>query len=446
MGEAQGIATELLQALIRNECVNDGTPESGSEIRNADLLTDYFEGAASETQTFAPIDGRASVVSRIEGSDPSAPTLCLMGHTDVVPVNPDGWSQDPFGGELIDGEVWGRGAIDMLNMTATMAVSFRQLAESGWRPRGTLIYFGVADEEAGGVHGAKFMTEQHWDAIGADYVLTEMGGFPVGKAEPRRAVISVAEKGIAGRRLRVTGTPGHGSRPYANDNAAVKAAEVIRRISSFRGAAVIGDAFRVWVENADLSPEIAAGLLDPEQTWAALAALPVQVAKGCHAMSHNTFSPNIVHGGQKINVIPDVVDIDVDIRTLPGVSGDDIDIILDDLLGEMREHVTILETLQGGNRQSTSSPSHTPLWDAVSSATQVAYPGAELVPGMVVGGTDSAFYRGKGAVAYGAGIYSPSVTREEFAGRFHGHDERIDVDSLGLSVDFWTHIAHTMCD
>ncbi|NKB42538.1 MAG: M20/M25/M40 family metallo-hydrolase, partial [Ilumatobacter sp.] len=220
-GQSQGIATELLQTLIRNECVNDGTRDSGAETRNAELLTNYLEGATTEIESFASVEGRASVVSRIEGSDPDAPTLCLMAHTDVVPVNPDGWSRDPFGGELIDGEVWGRGAIDMLNMTATMAVAFRQLADSGWQPKGTLIYFGVADEEAGGVHGAKFMTEQHWDAIGADYVLTEMGGFPAGKSEPRRAVINVAEKGIAGRRLRVTGTPGHGSMPFRKDNALV---------------------------------------------------------------------------------------------------------------------------------------------------------------------------------------------------------------------------------
>ena len=445
-GEAQGVATELLQNLIRNECVNEGTPESGSEIRNAELLAGFLEGATTEQALFAPIEGRSSVVARIEGSDPSAPSLCLMGHTDVVPVNPDGWSQDPFGGELIDGEVWGRGAIDMLNMTATMAVAFRQLAASGWRPRGTLIYFGVADEEAGGVHGAKYMTEHHWDAVGADYVLTEMGGFPVGTPEPRRALINVAEKGVAPRRLRVTGTPAHGSMPFGADNAAVKAAEIVRRLAEYRGATVIGEAFRAYVDNSDFTPDVKAALLDPERTWAALESLPVPTAKRCHAMCHTTFSPNIVQGGQKLNVIPDTVDIDVDIRTLPGVTSGDVDAMLTDLLGDLRDHVTVMEAMEGAGRESTRSPVDTPLWDAVSAATQVAYPGAELVPGMVVGGTDSPFFRQHGSVAYGAGIYAPGVTAEQFASRFHGHDERIDVDSLGLSVDFWTHIAHTICD
>ena len=125
---------------------------------------------ASTSPAFESRPGRTSIVARIEGSDPSAPALCLMGHTDVVPVNPDGWSADPFGGELIDGEVWGRGAIDMLNITSSMAVAFRRLATEGFRPKGTLIYFGVADEEAGGHWGAEHMVDKHWDDVGAEYV------------------------------------------------------------------------------------------------------------------------------------------------------------------------------------------------------------------------------------------------------------------------------------
>ena len=133
-----GETIELLQALIRNACVNDGSPESGFESRNADVLQTFLEGAGLDVARYEARPGRASVVARIEGSDPSAPSLCLMGHTDVVPVSPEGWSHDPFGGELIDGEVWGRGAIDMLNLTSSMAVAFRHLARSGFRPQGDL--------------------------------------------------------------------------------------------------------------------------------------------------------------------------------------------------------------------------------------------------------------------------------------------------------------------
>ena len=150
-----GETTALLQALIRNRCVNDGEPTSGEEVRNADTIRSYLGQGGLDVESFEAAPGRVSLVARIEGSDPTAPSLCLMGHTDVVPVNPDGWDRDPFGGELVDGEIWGRGAVDMLNLTASMSVAFRHLAGSGFRPRGDLILFAVADEEAGSTYGAQ---------------------------------------------------------------------------------------------------------------------------------------------------------------------------------------------------------------------------------------------------------------------------------------------------
>jgi hypothetical protein len=150
-----GQTVELLQQMIRNQCVNDGSVESGQEVRTTDLLRTYLAGSGLDLEVYEPdgAPGRSSLVARIEGSDPTAPTLCLMGHTDVVPVTPATWARDPFGGELVNGEVWGRGAIDMLNLTATQAVALKALARQGWRPKGTLVYLACADEEAGGTLG-----------------------------------------------------------------------------------------------------------------------------------------------------------------------------------------------------------------------------------------------------------------------------------------------------
>src|SRR5713101_1242917 len=138
-----GQTVELLQQLIRNQCVNDGTVESGQEVRTSDVLRAYLEGSGLDIEVYEPpaAPGRTSLVVRIEGSDPTAPTLCLMGHTDVVPVTPTNWTRDPFGGELVNGEVWGRGALDMLNLTASQAVTLKALARrpGGWRSRGTLV-------------------------------------------------------------------------------------------------------------------------------------------------------------------------------------------------------------------------------------------------------------------------------------------------------------------
>ena len=199
MAELVDATIDLLQQLIRNECVNDGTVESGNEMRSVDLLESYLSGSGLEVERYEPAPGRGSLVARIEGSDPNAPKICLMGHTDVVPVNVDGWRHDPFGGEIIDGEVWGRGAIDMLNLTSSMAVAFRDLADTGYVPRGDLIYFAVADEEAGGHWGAEWMLDNEPEAVMADYVLTEMGGFGFNHATGRSVIINVAEKGSGGR-------------------------------------------------------------------------------------------------------------------------------------------------------------------------------------------------------------------------------------------------------
>ena len=210
---------ELLQTMIRHECVNTGESDSGEEIRNSDVLESFLEGPGVEVERFDCLPGRRSMVARIEGTDPTAPSLCLMGHTDVVPVSPEGWSRDPFGGELIDGEVWGRGAVDKLNLTSSMAVAFRHLARSDFRPKGDLVYFGVADEEAGGTYGAKWMAENHWDAMAADYVLTEFGGLPTETPDGKKLTLAAGEKGLGWRRLTVRGTPGHGSMPFGSDNA-----------------------------------------------------------------------------------------------------------------------------------------------------------------------------------------------------------------------------------
>ena len=437
--ELTGEVTELLQQLIRNACVNDGTAESGEEVRNADLLRTYLEGAGLDLETYEPTAGRTSLVTRIEGTDPSAPTLCLMGHTDVVPVTPEGWRRDPFGGELVAGEVWGRGAIDMLNLTASMAVATKHLARTGFRPKGTLIYFAVADEEAGGEHGAQWVTDHQYDAVRADYVLTESGGVPMPSSTGTRVTVTTGEKGIAWRRLRIIGTPGHGSMPFGTDNALVKAAEVVRRLVAYRPRAQVSDTWRAYVAALDLAPDVADGLVDPTRVWETCESMDdPRVAKLAHACTHMTFSPNVVHGGVKTNVIPDVVDIDVDIRTLPGETEADVEANLAEALGELASavEVTVLQ-----HAPSTASPMVTPLWDTLGRVIERLTPGAGLVPRMTAGGTDARFFREHGAVAYGFGLFSPHMTAAEFATRFHGHDERVDVESLRLTTDMWLAVA-----
>ena len=375
--DADGEVIELLQHLIRNACVNDGTAASGHEDRSADALHALLEGPGLDLQTFEPVPGRTSLVARIEGQDRSAPTVLLMGHTDVVPANPDGWERDPFAAELVDGEVWGRGAIDMLNLTASMAVATRRLARSDWRPKGSLVYLAVADEEALGTHGAEWLTNHTPDAVAADYVITESGGIPMPSPAGTKLPILVGEKGTYWCRLTVAGTPGHASQPFRTDNAVVTAAEVVRRLASYQPGASIHETWRRFVEGMGFPAEMAQRLLDDGAITDLCYELPLGLARQAHACTHTTIAPTIVQGGTKTNVIPDRVDLELDIRTLPGQSGDDIRSMIEDALGDLADRVTISGI---SDDPSTASPIETPLFDALQRVAGRLHPAQAWCP------------------------------------------------------------------
>jgi acetylornithine deacetylase/succinyl-diaminopimelate desuccinylase-like protein len=435
-----GEVTELLQALIRNACVNDGSIASGVEARSVETLTSYFDDRL-DLHRVEPAPGRASLIARIEGRRRDAPTLLLMGHTDVVPVNVDGWTHDPFGGELIEGDVWGRGAIDMLNLTASMAVATKHLAESGFAPDGTLIYLAVADEEALGTWGADHVTQHERDAVAADYVVTESGGIPVPTPAGPRLPVSVAEKGSCWCTLRVHGTPGHASAPYRTDNALITAAEVVRRIAEARPETRVDETWKRTIDSFGFPADLAASLTDPGQVMSAAELLPEGLARIVHACTHTTVAPTVIRGGTKTNVIPDRVDIEVDIRTLDGVRGDDVRALIDEALGDLAHRVEIVSM---NDDPATSSPMDTPLWDALGRVTKAFYADSELMPLVSFGATDARFFRRIGTTAYGFGLFSTKMGFEQYGAMFHGDDERVDVESLRLSTDMWAALARDM--
>jgi acetylornithine deacetylase/succinyl-diaminopimelate desuccinylase-like protein len=426
--------TDLLQHLIRNECVNDGTPASGHEVKSVETLESYLRTPGVEMTKYEPSPGRGNLVLRIEGTDKNAKSLHLMGHTDVVPVTRSGWRNDPFGGELIDGEVWGRGAIDMLDVTASMAVAVKNLLVSGFKPRGTLIYTAVADEEAMGTYGAQWLTENKWDEVKSDYLVTEFGGarFPLGGGA--KLPIMTAEKGSQWTRLRVKGTPGHGSMPYKSDNALVKASEIITRIAKYKAPLHLQDLWKQFVEGIDLPAVQRMALTTPATFDAAMDRMPEGTDRMMYAATRTTLSPNIAHAGVKVNVIPDSAEVDVDIRTLPGDDGEGVRKMLRDAAGDLWKDV---EVVHEGNNPATSSPIDTPLWDALTKVTKRLVPGSETVPFLIVGATDARFFRRKGVVSYGYGLMSDRIPFGEFAKLFHGNNERVDQETLGLMTPLW---------
>ena len=226
------MTVDLLRELIRNQCVNDGTVDSGQEVRSVETIADFL---GDRGEVVEPQPGRQSVVYRVPGTNPEAPALLLLPHLDVVPANPDGWDVDPFAAEIADGFVWGRGAIDMLNLTASMVSIFAEYwkGEQSALP-GDLILAAVADEEAAGGWGARYLVEDRFELVDAPFVLTEVGypalTTPAGLLYP----VVVGEKGPFWTKVKSRGTPGHGSSPFGSDNAL---ADLLAGVSQLFGGA-----------------------------------------------------------------------------------------------------------------------------------------------------------------------------------------------------------------
>lgn len=436
LDSATGEVVTLLSALIRNRCVNDGSPESGHEWRSAQLLRDHLALPDVELRAPAGRSERQSLVARLPGTDPSAPTLVLVGHTDVVPVTPDGWTRDPFGGELVDGEVWGRGAVDMLNQTAAMAVAFRRLARRPRRLRGTLVYVAVADEEGGGGLGARYLLDHHPDLVRGDVVLTEAGGTVTDTSSGPVLSAMVGEKGMAPTTIVVRGRSGHASVPLITGNALQTAAEAVNRIAAHRPPTRILPVWRQWVEATVEDPELRDLLLDEDRLADHLHEVPLEHRATAHACTHDTYTPTQIAGAPKRNVVPDEVTIGLDIRLLPGEGPDDVERHLGQLLAGLDVEIS-LDTFVAAS----SSPQTEPVWASLERAARAAYPEGRLVPSLFTGGTDGRHFRAKGIPAFGFGVLSRAMPPARYWSLFHGADERIDVESLRLSTEAWTAVA-----
>ena len=390
-----------------------------------------------------PIPDRASLVCRIEGRDPDAPGLTLMGHTDVVPVaDPSRWERDPFGGELADGIVWGRGAVDMLDVTSTMAVAFAGLVRSGFRPRGTLTYLAVADEESLGTHGAQHLTEREPDLVRTDIVLTEFGGARMDLPTTQPVLpVMVGEKGTYWCSIKVRGTPGHASMPFKTDNALVKAAEVVRRLAAYSPQPVLHDTWHAFVDALPIDETVRGLFRDPDAIAGMIEHAGLATGRMLHACTHTTFAPTIMRAGIKTNVIPDSVELQVDVRTLPGHSGDDVRAMLREALGELFDEI---EITADSDTPASTSPAGTHAYETIRTVTERLVPGATTVPFLIVGATDARFFRRLGAACYGTGIKSERIGFSEFGAMFHGDNEHVDLETLELQVEYWTALAHEL--
>ncbi|MGW8555955.1 M20/M25/M40 family metallo-hydrolase [Streptomyces tubercidicus] len=414
---------DLCRDLIRMDTSNYGDHSGPGERAAAEYVAEKLAEVGLEPQIFESHKGRASTVARIEGEDRSRPGLLIHGHTDVVPANADDWTHHPFSGEIADGCVWGRGAVDMKDMDAMTLAVVRDRLRSGRKPPRDIVLAFLADEEAGGTYGARWLVDRHPHLFeGVTEAISEVGGFSFTVNEQVRLyLIETAQKGMHWMKLTVDGNAGHGSMIH-KDNAITELSEAVGRLGRYEFPVRVTKTLRSFLDQLGdaLGTE-----LDPEDMDATLAKLG-GIAKLIGASLKNTANPTQLGAGYKVNVIPGQATAHVDGRFLPGYEEEflaDVDRLLGPRVRREDVHADkALETTFDGA-----------LVQAMQSALQAEDPIARAVPYMLSAGTDAKSFDDLGIRGFG---FAPLKLPPEldFAGMFHGVDERVPVDGLKFGV------------
>jgi acetylornithine deacetylase/succinyl-diaminopimelate desuccinylase-like protein len=418
-------ATSLLQELIRLDTVNP----PGNETQAAELLRDYLAESGVQSELYGRTPERSNLVARLPGSG-GGPSLMLLSHTDTVLADASEWQSDPWSGELRDGEIWGRGALDMKGQVAASAVAIATLAREGFRPAGDLVFVAAADEEVGEGFGLPWLCENHPDAVSVDYALNEGAGERIELLGRPYYICSSAEKMSSPFRVRVNGRAGHASMPGIADNALVKAAPLLERLAAYEPELYLGP------ETSAVIEAVAGRPLEPAEALELAREVDPLAAELLEPLLSLTLSPTMISASQRRNVIPHVCEVVVDCRLLPGQTQDEVEPALRAVLGDGDYEFEWIEA-RGGTR----SPLDTPLWDAVESFVAEIEPEAAVLPVSVAGFTDSHWLREAfGTVAYG---FCPMRAMDpQLAARLiHSADERIAVDDLELAVQCFRHVA-----
>jgi acetylornithine deacetylase/succinyl-diaminopimelate desuccinylase-like protein len=431
--DLQSETTEILRELVRFNTVNP----PGNERPAIEFLASYLRDAGFQTELLAADDDRPNLIADLAGEGDGA-TLCYLGHVDTVLADPSEWSRDPWSGDVADGFLWGRGAIDMKSQVAAEAVAAASLARGGWRPAsGALKLVFVSDEETGGDVGAHWLTDTHPDRVRCDMLLNEGGGEVFEYGGARRYGVCCAEKGIFRFRLTARGVAGHASLPKTGENALLKLGPVLERIGRAQPSFELTEAPAALLRGLGLDPD------DPAAALERIAATEPELLVQVEPMLGVTLTPTMAHASDKINVIPSRAWLKVDCRVPPGLGEDAVWRRIGHVLGadavdtyeiEFTEQVT-------GN----ASPVSSPLMHAIDRWVRAADPGAETVPLILPGFSDSRWFRETFPECTAYGFFPQRhMTLLETSPLVHSANERIDVRDLGFASGCYTDLAREL--
>jgi acetylornithine deacetylase/succinyl-diaminopimelate desuccinylase-like protein len=428
--EISGAAAEaeaLLRGLLRFNTVNP----PGNERAAQEHLAEHLTRAGFECELLGAQPERPNLVARLRGAA-EGPTLCYLGHVDTVLADPSEWTHDPWSGELADGYIWGRGALDMKSQVAAEIAAAASLAREGWRPaRGELLIVSVVDEETGGELGAQWITENHPEKVRCDLLVNEGGGAVFEYGGRRCYGVCCAEKGVFRFTVTTDGVAGHASMPGMGENALLKMGPVLERLAARQPSFTPTEEPLAFLRGIGEDPD------DPEGSIARLRAADPRLATMFEPMFGVTFTPTRIKASEKINVIPSRAEMKVDCRVPPGLGEEEVWAGIREVLGEQGFRIEFSERVVG-NR----SPLDSELMDTISSWIAEQDPGAEVVPVILPGFTDSRHFRlaFPECVAYG---FFPHRHQSLLASAplVHGADERIDVRDLAFATELFRDLA-----
>jgi acetylornithine deacetylase/succinyl-diaminopimelate desuccinylase-like protein len=434
--DLQRETTDVLRELVRFNTVNP----PGNERPALEFLASYLRDAGLQTELLAADEDRPNLVADLTagGAGDHGPTLCYLGHVDTVLADPDEWTHDPWSGDIADGFLWGRGAIDMKSQVAAEAVAAASLARGGWRPaRGGLKLVFVSDEETGGDVGAHWLTDTHPDRVRCDMLLNEGGGEVFEFDGARRYGVCCAEKGIFRFKLTARGAAGHASLPKTGDNALLKLGPVLELIAAAEPSFEVTEAPAALLRGLGMDPD------DPFDALKRIGATAPDLLVQVEPMLGVTLTPTMAHASDKINVIPSRAWLKVDCRVPPGLGEDAVWRRIAHVLGEDAEKTYAIEFTEQvtGN----ASPVASPLMEAIDRWVRAADPGAETVPLILPGFSDSRWFRETfpDCIAYG---FFPQrhMTLLDTSPLVHSADERIDVRDLGFAAACYADLARDL--
>lgn len=418
----------ICRDLIKIDTSNYGDLSGPGERVAAEYVAALLDEVGIDTEILESAPKRTSVVTRFEGKDRSKPALVVHGHLDVVPAQKDDWSVDPFGAEVKDGLVWGRGAVDMKDMDAMILATMRHMKRTGQQPERDLIFAFFADEEAGSSYGSQWVVENRPDLFeGATEAISEVGGYSAEIGGQRAYLLQTAEKGISWLRLKAHGLAGHGSQ-INSDNAVTRLAGAVSRIGEYQWPIELTKTTQQFL---DAVTELTGVPFDPKHPEKILAELGT-VARFVGATLQNTSNPTLLTGGYKHNVIPGTAEALVDVRTLPGQK-DSVFEKIQELAGPG------VEVSYEHNDVDLEVPFSGQLVEAMIAALHTEEPNAKVLPYTLSGGTDNKSLSRLGITGYG---FVPLRLRPDldFPAMFHGVDERVPIDAL----EFGTRVLHRL--